>query len=344
MKLAFSRKLVVNLLGVILLVAVGVGLYIRVARPRIKQWGELKGEIQQREKRLKALRTAFANQQNPQDELKTLAVEIENLKQASKNLEKVKTAGVETSDLPKELNDPDPEIKKELYRDYMAEVMEVTEASLKGKLMDAKIPPPEFTLYNELASAEEAAYYMNRAAGLQGIIQAMEQTRAEGNSLVFNELKLEHYKQGSKRRKGAVNIMSYSLDVKMDTKTLLSFLYHLQNQDNYYFLEDLKLEPSGSRIGMGAPGLKSSGGQALKVTTRINTTMIFKSAAKKQVKVAAAKAAVAKPDVVTKKAAGPTDWISAIAAAAAEEQKKEAEGGSEGKKKKWYEFWKWFRK
>ncbi len=327
MAVKFSRKIVVSVTGVVLAIGLVVVGYMRYLKPRVTEWREARTEIAKREKKLDNLRDAFANQKNPQDELKVLEQEIVNLKEANKALEKVKTVGVETSDLPKELQDPDREIRRELYRDYMKQVMDVAEDRIKGKLRSANIPPPEIRLYTELENADEAAYYLNRAGGLQGLVDAMTKVPADGGSIIFDKLFLEDYKEGIKHRSGAVNILRYAVKMTVDTQSLLSFLYHLQEEDSYYFIEDMTIQPRTS--------IRGAGPQQLNVEATINTTMVFKSQVEAQVKAAAAAAGVK----VGQSRQGGGGWLG-LALGMQKQLEKEAE---QDKQKKWYQFWKWFR-
>jgi hypothetical protein len=193
-------------------------------------------------------------------------------------------------------------------------------------LTAAQISPPDIQLYTGLGSAEEAAYYMNRAGGLQGIIDALVETQTEGGRVVFDELRLEPYTKGKQRRRGAVNILSYGLQMTMNLENLISFIYHLQEQDGYYFLEQLAIKPGMSRAGTQTP---------LDVNATVNTLLVFKSEEKKAVKRAAAE--TTKQRAASKVSGGRVGGLVGLAMGMRRtiEAEKEAE-----KNKKWYEFWK----
>lgn len=323
-----NKKIVINVGGLVIALAVVGGLYFTVAGPRFKEWRKAVGEIKDREKRLKQLRNLFNKQNDPRVELNVLKQEIKTLKRANNELEKMKKAGMETKDLPPELNDPDPAIRRELYRDYMREVMEVTEKTIKQQLSDAKITPPSIKLYDDLRTAEEAAYYMNRAGGLQGIVNAMGKTQAraqaEGGNIVFQKLVLENYKKGMRRRREAINVLSYGLNMTMDVNSLMSFIYYLQEEDGYYFVDEMKIKPGVSRRGVALP---------IEVGAKISTLMVFKSQAKSQVKKAAAKTASARKK--KKGRGGPMGGLLGLAAGMKQTVREEKH-----REKKWYQFWK----
>jgi hypothetical protein len=320
------RKLIVSGVGVVVVIAFIVGLYLLLLKPYVKSWREARDEIRKREDRLNELRTAFANQRNPEDELKVLQEEVVNLTKANEELQKLKTAGVERKNLPRELDDKDPEIRKELYRDYMKQVMEAAKNKVKDKLKSAQISPPDIDLFTDLKDADEVAYYMNRAAGLQGIVDALTKSRTSDGTLVFDKLTLEDFGPGMKRRQGAVNILNYQLKLTMDTQTLMSFLYNLREEPSYYFIESLEITPR-SAVG----GKK----QQLSVDAKVDTTMVFQSQVQAQARAAAAKAAtVGKPGA---RISGGGGWMGQMAAAMKKQQEEEAH---KAKEKKWYQFWK----
>lgn len=323
MEFKLTRKLVVSVTGVVVAVGLSVALYVLYGADYVKQWREVRTELRKREQRLGELRKEFAYVRDPKDELKVLRQEVKSLVEANQALQKVKTAGYETSDLPDALEDPEPEIRKELYKEYMKPVMEISEDNIKNKLREARISPPEIDLYTELSNADEAAYYMNRAAGVQGIIDALTRAKPSGSTLVLDKVGFEDYDAGNKRREGAVNVMSYDLQMTMDTATLMSFLYHLREEDNYYFIERMQIIP---RRGLG-------GSQSLNIAARINTTMVFESQVKTQVRQAIAGAS--KPE--GKRGGG--GWMADLARAMAQEREEALRAGEE---KKWWEFWKWF--
>lgn len=349
MEAKFSRRLVVSIVGVLIVLGLALGGYFVIAGPRMKEWKEARKEINERRKRLKELKKAFSNQNDPRVELKTLQQEIKNLKKATSALDSIKKAGVETKDLPKELKDPDPAIRKELYRDYIKEVMSATEENMKENLKNAGIASPDMKLYTQLSDALEATYYMNRAGGLQGIINSMVKTQSEGSTIVFDGLVLEDYKKGRKRREGAVNVISYFLEMTMDTESLMSLLYNLQEEDGFYYVHELRLEPVGkgrsrfgsgrSRIDSGRSMLGTTGSQfgasdeKLKVTARIDTILVFKSEVKKQVAKAAAKTFAKRGTKKQKIGGGLLGLFAGMKKQIEKEKQKQAS-------KKWYEFWK----
>ncbi len=321
MQAKFSRKLIVSVSGVVAGLAALAVVYVIYLRPYVKLWLEARSEINKRKTRLEELRTAFGNQSNPQAEISVLKQEIAILTEANKALKKVKTPGTES--LPEVLEDPDEKIRLELYRDYLKKSLEDNEDNLKEKLRGANIPPPEFELYVEIDKVEEAAYYLNRATGLGGLVDAISKSRPGKASLTLDELSLEDYGEGNKRRDGAVNIYSYGLKMTMDNQTLISFLYNLQSQDSYYYVEDMQIEPRGGGGGSGSPQLG--------VTATVNTTMVFESQAKSQVKAAAeAISAAGKP------AAAGGGMLGAFLMMQSQIQEEKAKAGQ----KKWYQFWK----
>jgi hypothetical protein len=321
------RKLIVSGTGVVVLIGLVVALYIFYLGPRLKVWREARQEITSREKRLEELRKAFGNQRNPQDEIRILEQEIQSLTAANQKLQKIKTIGTETESLPKELQDPDPAIRRELYKDYMKQVMEVAGNKLKEKLKNAQISPPDIKLYDDLQNADEVAYYMNRAGGLQGLTNALAQSKTPEGKLVIDELTLEDYATGNKRREGAVNIMSYLLKMTLDTQTLVSFLYNLHEQDAFYYIDHMEIKPRPTTRGAS---------QEIGVEARINTTMIFKSQVQAQVKAMLAEAGKS----VNSGGGGGGGWMQDLAMA----MKRDMEAEKAKPKKKWYEFWKWFSK
>ena len=327
MELKLNRKIVVNVVGVVVVLVLVIGFYVTFAKPRMKAWREGRSELRNRHLRLRELEKLFGGQADPRKELRTLKREIANLKEANEALEKLKKGGVEVRDFPKELNDPDRAIKIELYRDYMKEVMEVAEDNIKEQLRNAEITPPDINLYGGLSNPEEAAYYMNRAGGLSGIINAMEKSQSEGSKIIFDSLELENFKKSKRRRKGAINIMSYVVNMTLDTESLMSFIYHLQEQDGYYFVDSVKAKPGRALRGAAKP---------LNVAARINTLIVFKSQEKKAVKAAAVKTSKSR-----KKRSGPRKMTGLMAlaqgmkASVKQEQK-------ERRERKWYQFWKYF--
>jgi len=322
-----NKKIIINVTGVVIVLAlVGAG-YVFYAAPRLKEWRDSVGEIKKSPKRLNELKNLFGKQDDPRVELKVLSQEIKNLKGANKALDKIKKPGVEVKDLPRELNDPDPAIKIELYRDYMKEVMATTENSLKKQLTNAQVSPPDFKLYDNLKTPPEAAYYMNRAGGLKGIINAMEKTKAKGSNIVFDKLALDNYAKSRKGSRGAINVLGYDLKMTMDVESLMAFIYHLQEEEGYYYIGELDVKPGKTVRGAKRP---------LDVGMRVNTLLVFKSEAASQVKKAAAKNAQAR----VKKGGGGRRLGGGLMALASGmkrtiRQEKKAAG-----QKKWYQFWK----
>jgi len=337
MNLKANRKLVVNVAAIVLGIGLLVILYRTYLRTYVTQWREARTELNARKTRLGELRKAFGNQRDPKDELKTLKEEVKNLTDATQSLQKLKTVGMETRDLPADLHDPDEEIRRELYRDYMKNAMETSENMIKDRLKQAKILPPNLQLYTQLEDADEAAYYTNRARGLQGIVNALAKTRAYGGNLLFEELKLQNYEEGKRNREGAVNILTYSMKMTMDTSNLVAFIYNLQEEDTYYYFKNMKISPRGAgRSGGGGGG--GGGGQQLTVETTIATTMIFESQVKAQVE---ATAQALKRSTLGSSGGGGGKGLAALFAGMQQQMTKDEEYHSE---KKWWEFWKWFKK
>ncbi len=324
MALKLNRKLVVNILSIVVALGLVGFLLNRYGIPRIREWVEAGKEITERKKRLDQLEKAFSNQSDPKVELMTLRKELEGLEKTSQALEKVKKLGVETQDLPNDLKDPDPEIQIELYRDYIEEVMKIAEENLRKELKSARIAPPDIELYSDLDNAAEAAYCMNRAGGLRGIIEAMARTRSEGHTIVFSELGIENYDAGKKRRSGTGNVLSYELDMKMNAQSLMAFMYNLREVDGYYFVENMNLVSAGGG---------RAGGRMLKVKARINTVLVYKSESEKQIKMGAASVGTGGE----RKKTGPMGGFMGLAAAMKKSAEKEI---ARGQDKKWYQFWK----
>ena len=321
-----NKKIIINVTGVVIVLALAAAGYLFYAGPRLKEWRDSVGEIKKRQGRLKELRKLFNEQDDPNVELMVLSREIKNLKKANKDLEKIKRPGIEVKDLPRELNDPDPAIKIELYRDYMKEVMETTENSMKDQLRNAKVSPPDIKLYDNLKTPAEAAYYMNRAGGLKGIVNAMERTQAGGSNIVFDKLALDNYKKGSKGRRGAINVLSYALKMTMDVESLMSFVYHLQEEEGYYYIEQLDVKPGRTMRGAKRP---------LDIGLKVNTLLVFKSQAASQVKKAAAK--TAKTRRVKKGGGRRMGGLLGLAAGMKRTVREEKKAAGQ---KKWYQFWK----
>jgi len=318
------RKLIVSGTGLVAVIGLFVALYILYLGPRLKVWSEARQEIRNREKRLEELRKAFGNQRNPQDEIRVLQQEVQTLTGTIEELQKIKTAGTETTDLPAELHDPDPAIRRELYKDYMKQVMDVSSNKIKETLKNAQISPPDIALYQDLNNPDEVAYYMNRAGGLQGLASALAQSRSPGGTLIIDKLELEDYTTGSKRREGAVNIMRYALKMTLDTQTLISFLYNLHEQDSYYYVDEIEIRPRGAVRGPNPQ---------LAVEAKVNTTMVFQSQVQQQVQ-----AVIAQSGGSTTNAIGGS-WMAALA-----KGMKQTMDEDKSKDRKWYEFWKLFSK
>ncbi len=319
-----DRKLIINIVGLVIALSAAYAGYSKYMKPRIQYWLEGQKEIAQREKKLERLRTDFGGQNDPNVELKILGEEIENLTQANLALEKVKKMGMETEGLPKELKDPDPEIEIELYRDYISKAMDVQEENLKKDLKSAKISPPDIDLHADLSTAAEAAYYINRAGGLRSIVDAMAKTQSGGNNIIFDQLALESYESGERRRSGTGNILSYQLNMTLSAQGLMAFIYNLQEADGYYYFEDMTLEPAkGGRFDVKK--------QQLSVESRINTVLVYKSEAERSIKAAAA--------IAVKKASGGGKLTGIMAMMVAMQKKVEREL-AEREEKKWYQFWK----
>ncbi len=314
------RKIIVSAVGIVAAIGVLVGAYLFALKPYVKSWQAAREEIRTREKKLADLRKAFADQLNPEDEMKVLREEIDGLTKANQALKKLQTAGVEPKSLPAELSDPDPQIKIEMYKDYMKQIMDAAKEKIKEKLKTAQISPPDLQLYSELKKADELSYYLNRAAGLQGIVDALSKSRSSDGVLVFDKLTLEDFGAGSKRREGAITILSYQLKLTMDTQSLMSFLYNLRDEPSYYYIEELDITPRS-----GGPSKK----QQLSVDTRVDTTMIFKSQVEAQVKEAAAAASQS----VGAPPGGLFGW-------AVQMKQQMEEDKKTGVQKKWYQFWK----
>jgi hypothetical protein len=322
------NKLIVSGVGLALFIGLIAASYRFYLSPRLKAWRESRKEVTQRKERVEALHKEFANQRDPKAELKTLEEEIQNLSTVLDDLKKIKTRGTEVGDLPPELNDPEEAIRRELYKDYMKQVMEVAGNNLKEKFKAGQISPPDLVLYEDLEKADEVAYYMNRAGGLTGIVEALSEAKTPVSTLVVDNITMEDYETGVQRREGAVNVLSYLLNMTIDTQTLISFIYHLRDQDNYYFLDEIEINP---RLAS-----RSSTQQQLTVQARINTTMTFESLVKSQVQTVLAKA-----DGSTGQAKRGGGGLLALATAMKKQMEEDQKKGDEIK---WYQFWKRFKK
>jgi hypothetical protein len=262
-----------------------------------------------------------------------LRQELKNLGKANASLEKIKKPGLESDALPKELKDPDPRIRKALVNDYMKEVMAVTEQNMKQALGDVQITAPDFKLFEPIYAFPQAAYYMNRANGLQGIISALVKTKSEhGGEITLAALGLESYKKGIKRRKASQNVLSYTMEMTMNLQSLMSLMYNLQEEEGYYFVSDMTITRATSRR---FSSRDSSDDIKLLVGARINTVMIFESQMAKALKKAVEKSASAKKQRSRKRRRG--GGLFALAGGMRQTALEEVKRGTE---KKWYEFWK----
>jgi hypothetical protein len=321
------RKIIVGVGGGVALIAILITLYIMVVKPKLKGWNDVRVEVKKLEKKRDELREIFANQNDPRVELKILQQEIDSLETANRGFDKIKKPGVEAGDLPKELKDPDQQIRLELFRDYLKEVMSIAEQNIKSDLEEAGIVAPTLELYTELAHPQEAAYYMNRAGGLKGLVNTIIKTKSATNKkILFDSLEIEGYRAGTKRRAAAGNTLSYSVEMIMDMQSLMAFAYNLNEEDGYYFFEQMTIKP--------VPRRRTSGGEVvLLVNARVNTVRIYKSEVMSAVKKAMKKSAEASKK---KASSGKLTGFLALAVGG---------GGSEGEgggtsEKKWYEFWK----
>lgn len=323
------NKLIVSGVGLALFIGAVVASYMFYLGPRLKAWNESRKEVSKRQERVEELHKEFANQRDPKVELKTVEEEIQNLTVVLKDLEKIQAKGTEVRDLPPELNDPEEAIRRELYKDYMKQVMEVASNNLKEKFKAGQISPPDLVLYEDLERADEVAYYMNRAGGLTGIVDALAEAKTPASTLVVDSVTMENYETGIQRREGAVNVLSYLLNMTLDTQTLISFIYHLRDQNNYYFMDEIIINPRTTARGST---------QQLSVQARINTTMTFESLVKSQVQTVLAKAKEGTGGI---KSGGGGGGFARLARAMKEQMEEDKKKGDEIK---WYQFWKRFKK
>ncbi len=334
MEMKLDKRLIVSIGGMAAALAVLVGLYVVVVRPRMKAWNEVRVELKKSRERLVELRKLFKDRDDPRDEVKVLRQELKNLGEANASLDKIKKPGLEADELPEEINDPDPEIRNALVNGYMKEVMSVTEQNMKQDLGAVKITAPDFKLYNRIDAFPEAAYYMNRANGLQGIINAIVKTQSTHvGQITFAELELEDYKKGFERRRASQNVLSYSMEMTMNVQSLMSLMYNLKEEEGYYFVSDMTIKPATSRRFSSGD---SSRDLKLLVDARINTVMIFKSEVEKALKQAVEKSATANERALRSrggKVGGLMGLAVAMKRVAEEQAAREAD-------KKWYEFWK----
>ena len=336
MEMKPNRRLIVSIGGMAAAIAVLVGLYVVVVRPRTKAWRDVRVEIKKSDKRLADLKKMFRGQDDPKAEIKILRQEFTNLQKANASLNKIKKPGIEAKDLPDEIKDPDPKLQVDILNEYMKEVMSVSEENITKDLEEIQIPAPDFKLYNKMYVFPEAAYYMNRANGLQGIINAIVRTKSEtGGEITFAELKLEDYKKGSRRREASRNVLSYSVEMTMNLQSLMSLMYNLQEEEGYYYVSNMTVKPAKSRRFSSGD---ASGDFKLLVDARINTVMIFKSQMKSASRQAAGKSADAKQSAANLRArGGKFGGLMALAGGMKKTATKEIQEAAD---KKWYEFWK----
>ncbi len=323
-----DRKIVVGIGGAAIALAVIIGAYIMLVRPQMKGYRETRAAVKERQTRLDELREAFGNQDDPKIELGILSKEVENLSKASSAFDKIKKAGVESTDLPEELRDPDSQIRLELFRDYIKEVMSVSEKNILNDLTSVNITPPDIELYTQLDKYGEASYYMNRAGGLQGVINSLVRTQSGSkDKIIFDKLKIEDYDKGKDRKSAAGNVLSYFVGMTMDMDNLVSMIYNLQEEDGYYFVEEMSIKPS-------TRGRFDGGEVKLLVDARINTVMIYRSEVESEVKRVMKKAGQADVQDVAGSA------LSGFFALAVGGERQIEEELERKKNKKWYEFWK----
>ena len=328
-----NRRLIVSIGGIVAALVVLVSLYILVVRPQMKKWNDVRVELKKNNKKLTELRKAFGGQDDPRDELATLRQELKNVGRANNALKKIKKPGLESDDLPIELKDPDPKIRVALVNDYLQEDMSVSEENIRKDLDDAGIKAPNFKLYTHLKYFPEAAYYMNRANGLQGIINAIVKTKtATDSEITFNVLGLEGYTRGIKRRESSRNVLSYSMQMTMDMQSLMVFMYNLQEEEGYYFVSSMNVRPTISRR---FSTQKKTDNLKLLVDTRINTVMIYKSQVIKDLKRAVASSSDAKKRSLQSSGGKVTGFMALARGMATSVESKTSE-----QEKKWWEFWK----
>jgi len=329
-----QRKIVISVVGLAVVLGLAIAGYMFVAKPKLKQWGDDRKQIKKREKTLNAFRKSFGEQKDPNTELRLLKTEVLRLIQANKTLERIKIPGVEKTDFPEELKDKDPAIEKELFRNYMEHTMDAQENALVNMFKEARIPPPDIELYEDLSHADEAAYYTNRAAGLKGIVSALAKTASQGNAIIVEDIEFEDYKKGRMRSKGVLNVLSYSLDMTVNAESMAAFLYNLKEEKGYYYVETIEMEPS-SKHSFSKGG--DSGGMNLSVSAKINTTMVFESKIKRAVSKATTrmiKAAGKRPGGGAKKGSG----MGGIFGMASGMQSTLSEEEERARQKKWWQF------
>ena len=323
-----NKRLIVSIGGGVVLIAAIVGLYIMFLRPQMKEWKEVNREKKDRQAELARLKNTFQNQDDPKIVLKTLRLEIGNLGKANHALSKIKRPGTEMKDLPPDLKDPDPKIQKALFDEYTSILMTSEQENIEADLQEAKIDPPEIKLHSQLWSTFEVPYYINRKTGLQGIVNALIKTQAASeDKILFQELKLEDYANGIKRRKESQNVLSYFMVMTMDMDNLISFLYNLNEEESYYYVEKMTIKPA-TRQRFGGESAK------LLVDARINTVLIYQSEVMKELKGAVEKA---KQESKRASKSGKVGGFLSLAAGASRAAEAEVERKAN---KKWYEFWK----
>jgi hypothetical protein len=324
-----NKKVIVSIGGAVFLIAAIGAMYIVFLRPKMTEWTTANREKKNRQKELTRLRSVFDNGQKPKTKLHALQAELKEIEKANKALGKIKRAGMELVDIPPELKDPDPNIRKVLFDEYNAKFMKDQQGSIEAALDKAEIDPPDdFSLFTPLRGTEELPYYINRTTGLQGITSALIKTQeASDEKIIFEKLGLEHYAGGEKRRQGSLNVLSYLLELTMDMDNLISFLYNLNEEEGYYYVDNMTIKPA-TRGRFGGQDVK------LLVDARINTIMIYKSEVMKDLKRAAEQSAIQTRRRTT---GGKVGGFLALAAGSQKAADKEVE---RQQNKKWYEFWK----
>jgi hypothetical protein len=230
--------------------------------------------------------------------------------------------------MPPELMDPDPNIRKALFDEYNKMVMESEQESIEETLQGAEIDYPDFNLHTPLKDTAEAPFYINRKTGLQGIVNALVKTQdSSDEKILLQELRLEDYDQAIRRSTGSQNVLSYYMEMTMDMNNLISFIYNLNDEEGYYYVESMSVKPA-TRQRFGSQGTK------LNVDARINTVMIYQSEALRELK-----QKVEQSQLQTQHGGkgGRLGGFLALAAGIQKTTEKEIE---REKTKKWYEFWK----
>ena len=324
-----NKRLVVSIGGAVVLIAAIAGLYVMFLRPQMKDYKEIKSKKKERQAELTRLKKTFNNQDDPKIILKTLKLEINNLGKANRALSKIKRPGTEMKDLPSDLKDPDPKIQKALFDEYTSMIMASERENIEADLREANIEPPDIKLHTNLRSTVEVPYYINRKTGLQGIVNALIKTQAASeDKVLFQELRLEEYATGIKRRRESQNVLSYFMVMTMDMDNLISFLYNLNEEEGYYYVEKMIVKPATRQ---------RFGGQSAKllVDARINTVMIYQSEVMKQLK-----SAVMKSNQGLRRASKGGKKVRGFLSLAGGAKKTAAAEVERKKNKKWYEFWK----